>query len=140
MTKEEVIKKVKEQNFPKGEFIVFGAAPFVIYGIRDVRDIDMLVSVELYKKLNAKGWKKVSKGPSDEPLTNDVFEAHDNWDFSQYAPTLEELLTRATEYEGIDFASLDDVRKWKEVSGRPKDITDLKLIDDYLATIPDTNK
>ena len=78
------------------------------------------------------GWKKISKGPRDEPVTYDIFEAHKTWEFSPYAPTLSELLSRAVEVEGIAFASLEDVQKWKKASGRPKDITDLKLIDDYL--------
>src|SRR5260221_12544360 len=120
MTKKDVIAKVKELNLSKGSYVVYGAAPFAIYGIRDVRDIDMLVSPELYKMLAGKGWKKVKKGPKDEPLTYDIFEAHDTWEFSPYAPTLDELLSRSIECEGIAFASLEDVRKWKEASGRPK--------------------
>jgi hypothetical protein len=34
--------------------------------------------------------------------------------------------------DGIPFASLEEVRKWKIASGRPKDIADIKLIDEYL--------
>lgn len=132
MKKEELITKVKSLHLPKGQYIVYGAAPLAVYGIREARDIDMYVSPELYKDLEAKGWKKVQKGEKDEPVVFEDFEAHPTWDFSPYAPTLEELLSRATEYEGIDFASLEDVRKWKEASGRPKDLVDLKLIDDFI--------
>ena len=132
MTKEDIIARVKVLNLPKGSYIIYGAAPFAIYGIRDVRDIDMYVTPELYQCLEEKGWKKVEKGQKDTPLTYDIFEAHDTWEFSPYAPTLRELLDRATECDGIAFASLEDVRKWKAASGRPKDLTDLKLIDEYL--------
>lgn len=135
MKKDDVITKVKS-DFPKNSYIVYGSAPFAVLGIREVNDIDLLVSKELYKELAKKGWKKIYKGPKDEPLTYDVFDAHKSWEFSPYAPTLQELLSRAFEAEGIPFASLEDVRKWKEASGRPKDLTDLKLIDDYLATNP----
>ena len=92
----------------------------------------MLVSPKLYEQLKKEGWEKVYKGEKDEPLTHDIFEAHDTWEFSPYAPNLEELLSRAIEYEGINFASIEDVRKWKKASGTPKDLTDLKLIDQYL--------
>lgn len=44
MTKKEVIEKIKLLNLPKGEYIIYGAAPFAIYGIREVNDIDMLVT------------------------------------------------------------------------------------------------
>ncbi|HZE87628.1 MAG TPA: hypothetical protein VE090_05510, partial [Methylomirabilota bacterium] len=131
MNKQEVINKMKSLNLPKGSYIVYGSAPFVIHGIREVNDIDMYVTKEIFEDLKKKGWKKVYKGLKDEPLTYDIFEAHDTWEFSPYSPTLPDLLSRATEVEGITFASLIDVKKWKQGSGRPKDIVDLKLIDDY---------
>ncbi len=134
MTKDEVIEKVKSLNLPKDSYIVFGSSPFAVLGIREVNDIDLLVSQELYEKLKKKGWQKIDKGPKDKPLVYDVFEAHTNWDFSTYNPTLSELLSRDIEVEDISFASLEDVRKWKKASGRPKDLVDLKLIDDYLAS------
>lgn len=139
MTKQEVIDKIKSLSLLKGSYVVFGSAPFVIYGIRDVNDIDMYVSKELFEDLKNKGWKKVYKGPKDEPLNFDIFEAHDNWEFSPYSPTLPELLSRAVEVEGITFASLEDVKKWKQASGRPKDLIDLNLIDDYLIKQNDSN-
>lgn len=134
MTKEEAIVKIKSLNLQRGSYIVYGSAPLAILGIREVNDIDLLVSPELYEELRNKGWKKICKGPADEPVVLEIFEAHPNWNFSPYAPTLSELLTRATEYKGVSFASLEDVRKWKAASGRPKDIVDLKLIDYYLAS------
>lgn len=133
MKKDDVLAKVKTLNLPQGEYVVYGAAPFAIYGIREVRDIDMLVSDKLYAELKEKGWEKIVKGPKDEPLTYDLFEAHDTWEFSPYAPTLEELLSRATLVDGIAFASIEDIRKWKAASARPKDLKDLELIDAYLA-------
>jgi hypothetical protein len=132
MKRKDIISKVKSLHFPNGSYIVFGSGPLAVLGIRGVNDIDLLVSQELYKELAKKGWKKIYKGPKDEPLTHDIFEAHHNWDFSPYAPTLPELLTRAMDIEGIPFASLEDVQKWKEASGRPKDFFDQKLIDNYL--------
>lgn len=135
MIKEEIITKVKTLNLPKGSFVVFGAAPLAVLGIREANDIDLLVSSETYKKLKNSGWKELPKGPNDIPLVYDVFEAHDNWNFSPYSPKLEHLLASAIEFEGVLFASLNEVRKWKSVSGRPKDLLDLKLIDQYLEKI-----
>lgn len=132
MTKSEVISKIKKLNLPKGQYIIYGATPLAVYGIREARDIDMFVTRALYKVLEAKGWEKIYKGSKDEPVTSDIFEAHNTWNFSPYAPTFNELMSRVTECEGIMFASLEDVRKWKEASGRPKDLVDLQLIDDYL--------
>ncbi|OGJ01458.1 hypothetical protein A3G98_00905 [Candidatus Nomurabacteria bacterium RIFCSPLOWO2_12_FULL_37_8] len=103
-----------------------------ILGLREAQDIDLLVSKEVHKNLESIGWKKVNKGQKDNPFTYDVFEAHDNWDFSSYNPSLEELLKNAFYIADIPFASLEDVKKWKQHYGRPRDITDIELIDHYL--------
>lgn len=133
MNKKDIIAKVKALNLPRGSYVVFGACPLAIFGIRETNDIDLLVSPKVYKKLKSNGWQKVHKGPNDASLTFDCFEAHDNWNFSsKYNPTLENLLNTALVIEDIHFASLQEVRKWKVASGRPKDFADIRLIDHYL--------
>ena len=132
MTKEDIVNKVKKLNLSKNSYIVFGSCPITVAGLREAQDIDLLVSEEVYKNLEKKGWQKIYKGPKDTPLTHDVFEAHNNWNFSSYNPTLEDLLTRATEFDNILFASIEDVKKWKQGYNRPKDIADIELIDNYL--------
>ena len=102
-------------------------------GIRDANDIDLLVSEEIFAELKQASWQEVDKGLNDKPLAHDVFEAHQNWNFSSYAPTLEQLLKSAMEIDGIPFASLEEVKKWKAASGRSKDLADIKLIDKYFA-------
>lgn len=134
MKKEEIIEKVKHLNFPPNSFIVFGSCPMAAVGIREAGDIDLLVSGEVFESLETQGWKIVMKGPKDNPLTHDIFEAHPNWNFSSYNPTLEELLSRAMIIDEVPFASLDDVKKWKSASGRPKDLVDVELIEKYLAS------
>ena len=132
MTKEEIIRKAKELNLPGGSYVVFGSCPLAALGIREAKDIDMLVSQELYSQLEERGWQKIEKGTKDIPLSHDVFEAHNNWAFSSYSPTLEDLLADAMVIDGVPFASLMHVKRWKEASGRPKDLEDIKLIDRYL--------
>ena len=129
MNKTEIIAKVKARNFPESSYVVFGSAPLAIAGLREANDIDLLVSEQLFKELKRQGWKELDKGASDRPLVHELFEAHKNWDFSFYSPTLEQLLERAKVIDGIPFASLDEVRKWKIASERLKDLVDIKLID-----------
>lgn len=139
MNKDDVINRVKSQNFPAGSYVVFGSGPFAALGIREVNDIDLYVSKELYKELEKRGWTKIHKGSKDEPLTHELFEAHDNWDFSPYNPSFKDVFSRAVDVEGVVFASIEDVRKWKESSGRQKDIADMKLIDEYQTIIIDSS-
>ena len=132
MTKQEIIDKVKTLNLPPGSYIVFGSCPLAAAGLREANDIDMVVSEEVLDSLRRAGWEEIDKGKDDKPLAYDVFEAHSNWNFSSYSPKLEQLLKTADIFDGVPFASLAEVKKWKAASGRPKDLRDLALIDNYL--------
>lgn len=134
VNKEEIIRKVKELDLSEGSYVVFGGAPMAMVGLRPANDIELLVSPEVLAKLKEAGWQQIYKNPGDTPVVDDVFEVHNNWNFSPYSPTLQHLLASATIIDDIPFASLQEVRKWKLASGRPKDITDIKLIDKYLST------
>ena len=129
MTKEEIIEKVHRLNLPADSYIVFGSCPLAVAGIREARDIDLLVSGELFRILKTRGWREQHKGPNDTPLVYDVFEAHAHWDFDSYTATVEQLLPGAMIVRGVPFASLDEVRKWKAGSKRAKDQRDVRLID-----------
>lgn len=133
MKKEEIIVKVKSLNLPKDSYVVFGSGPLAAAGIRETNDIDLYVSSEVLRKLKKDGWKELVKGPDDKPLIHQDFEAHAHWNFSPYAPTLKHLLETATEIEGVRFASLNEVRKWKEASGGEKHLADVILIDKFLS-------
>ncbi len=135
MTLHEIITKVKTLHFPEGSYIVFGSCPMAAAGLREAGDIDMLVTKELFNELKQSGWTELVKNENDRPLTMGDFEAHYAWDFSSYKPTLEQLLLTADVIDGIPFASLLEVRKWKLSSGRPKDFDDIKLIDNHISMI-----
>jgi hypothetical protein len=131
MQKEEIIARVKALNLPKNSYIVFGSCPLAVAGLREARDIDLLVSKDVFLKLKEAGWKELYKSANDKPLVHDVFEAHHTqWHFSSHNPTLEELISTAIIIDSVPFASLAEVRKWKVSSGRPKDLIDIALIDE----------
>lgn len=130
MKLEAVIRTVKSLQLPQGSYIVYGSGPLALHGIRDVNDVDMLVSKAIKAKLKASGWEQINKGPNDNPVVNKDVEAHDSWSFCEYNPTLNELLSRADMHEGIAFASLEDVLRWKLASPasskNKKDIESIK--------------
>lgn len=133
MTGQEITTAVQTLNFPAGSYIVFGSCPMALAGIRESSDIDMLVTPELFADLEKQGWKKLHKAPGDEPLVSGDFEVHARWDFSSHQPSLSQLLATATVVDGVPFTALEEVKKWKQSSGRPKDLVDIGLIDSYLA-------
>lgn len=129
-----IVANVKKLELPEGSYIVFGSCPMAAVGIRKAGDIDLLVTAKVFEQLRKRGWKIVDKGPKDKPLAWDMYEAHKNWDFSSYKPTLKQLLKKPLMIDGVPFANLDEVRKWKIASGRPKDRKDIDLIDAYQKT------
>lgn len=135
MNAAEIIKKVKSLDFEPGTYIVFGSCPMALAGLREANDIDLLVNDDVFKELRKHGWKEIVKSRNDKPLVNGEFEAHRRWDFSSYKPTLAQLIYTGSVVDGVAFASLMEVRKWKQASGRPKDIADLKLIDNALGMV-----
>jgi hypothetical protein len=129
MNLNEVIRTVKSLQFPEGSYVVYGSGPLALHGIREVNDVDMLVTKELKATLKSSGWNEVNKGPNDTPATNGTVEAHDTWSFCEYSSTLDELLSRATVQDGVAFASLEDVLKWKLASPTSdKNLRDIESI------------
>jgi hypothetical protein len=134
MTKTEIVTKVKNLALPEGSYVVFGSCPLAAAGIREAGDIDLYVTAAVLAELKAQGWTQIHKAPGDEPYTQAEYEAHANWNFSPYAPTLEHLQKTATLIDGVPFASLEEVRKWKFASGGAKHLADVALIDQYLSS------
>ena len=132
MDLDEVVKKVKQINIKKDSYIVYGSGTIELHRIRSVGDVDMLVTKKLKRSLKSSGWQELRKGPNDNPVTDGLVEAHDSWSFCNYNPSLVELLSRADVYDGVAFASLDDVLKWKLASPtsdkNEKDIESMKEI------------
>jgi mannose-6-phosphate isomerase-like protein (cupin superfamily) len=133
MTIDDVVSSVKSLKLPEHSYVVFGSGPMAALKIREVNDVDLFVSTEVLEELKEAGWQQITKGPGDEPFVKDDCEAHANWNFSPYAPSLGELLSRAFVIDGVAFASIEDVRKWKAASGGAKHEADVQRIDDYLA-------
>lgn len=130
MNLDDIVRTVKSLNLPTGSYIIYGCGPLALHNIRDVGDIDMLVTKGLKRSLKSSGWIEQHKGPNDNPVTNGVVEAHDSWSFCYYNPSLAELLSRADAYGGVAFASLYDVLQWKLASPtsekNQKDIENIK--------------
>ncbi len=132
LNKEDIIRIIKEQNFPHGTYVVFGGGPLAVAGIRKTHDIDLFVSDRLYKELEQKGWE-VKNGDGGEVLARGEFEVAKAWIFGTYRPRFNDLLSSADIVKGVPFVNLYEVRKWKQHMNRPKDRHDIELIDNFLA-------
>lgn len=123
----DIKSKILSLNLPKDSFIVVGSGILQALGIRDSDDIDMVVSQEAFGKLDQAGWQH-DKWSDQVVLKRDEFDIGTTWAGEKVGT----LLQKATVVEGIPYLSLADLRAWKSNRGRPKDLRDIELIDDYL--------
>ena len=124
-----IAKKVHGLKLPENSFIVVGSGILSALGIRESQDIDLIVSVDVFEHLKKQGWY-IGSWPDQETLAKDYFEVGTRWS----GISVKELLTGAIIIDGIPFLSLNDLRAWKLLKARPKDIRDVNLIDAYLKT------
>jgi|SRR3989344_1073991 len=131
----DIFKEVKNLNLPFGKYVVVGSGPLVARGIRDFKDIDILVTEDLYEKLSQEeGWIVGSGEAGRKVLMKNIFEIDKVFWCKDYRPDTEELIKNAEIINGIPFLQLPEVVKFKKTLGREKDFNDIKLIDEYLKT------
>lgn len=121
-----LLKKFRELKPPLNQYAIFGAGPMTIRGIRKSKDLDVIVTDDLYKKL-LKRYKETKSGQIKIGKI-EIFSPQ-----SALIDNPEELIDRAETIQGFKFIRLDDLIKWKKKLGRKKDLEDIELIKDYLA-------
>lgn len=132
MDKKTLIDKIKNLNFPKGEYLVIGSWILSMLGIRESQDIDILVTKKLFNGLK-KSWERAEHEKFGKLfLEKDVFEISNKSKFWKYNTNTEKLIEKALIIENIPFMNLDEFIKFKMALGREKDIQDIKFIKEYL--------
>ncbi|GAB0174652.1 MAG: hypothetical protein HHAS10_05310 [Candidatus Altimarinota bacterium] len=117
-------------DLPLGEYVIFGSGPMVVRGIREGRDIDIIVTHSLFEKLR----DKYSKHIHDEKLELGKIELSAKClDYSD--DEILTLISTAELIEGLPFATLDEVIKFKKRLNREKDRVDIELIETYRKSI-----
>jgi hypothetical protein len=130
-----VFEKLKELNFPLGEYVVVGGA-MEAHGIRKAHDLDVLVTPNLYKKLLDLGYEQCQceqcMQTSRLMLKKPDVEILPNFMFGNYMGDTKSLIKGADIIQGYPFIKLREFIKFKKELGRPKDIEDIKLMKKYL--------
>jgi len=132
-----VFDKLKELNFPFGEYVVAGGA-MAAHGIREAHDLDIIVTPKLYQFLLNQGYVKclckqciqtnriMLKGKDVDILPNYIF--------GKYIGDTDDLIKNADVINGYPFIKLTEFIKFKRELGRPKDLADIELVERYLKT------
>lgn len=118
---------IKQAGISLDECVIVGSGILCVLGIRTANDVDIIVSDKVYDNLLRHGWEKAN-WPDQEVLHKDDVEICKVWDNKSF----DQLKQGAVAIDGAYFLSLEDLRKWKLLRARRKDLEDIKLIDAYL--------
>jgi len=128
----DIIRKVKELNFPEGGYVVTGSGAMDTLGIREAKDIDLVVSPKVYEKLKSEGWEEKFHDDGRTTLEKDIYEVMLTWDDINNKANLPDLLEDARIADGVPFVNVKRLMEWKKRKGREKDLRDVELIQKHL--------
>lgn len=135
MNKDELIEFIGSLGLIKGEFVLFGGSSLTIRGLRPAGDLDIFVTKKQYDKLAEQGWKPKSQNQRTEYLVNEFngFEVQvfHKWEGEGWQPDVKSYLSNPEVVLGLPFMPLKELYKWKNITRRPKDLEDLKLMHRY---------
>lgn len=127
-TLQKLLQKLEKLNLPKDKFVVFGSAVLAAHGIRGARDLDLVVTRDLFDKLTEKFPLDNLEDGSPRILIDEIEIMRD----PGFGFDTEEWIKNADVIDGVRFVRLEDLMEWKKKMGREKDLKDIKLIEDYL--------
>ena len=128
-----IFDQVNSLKLPMGQYAVIGSGVMAAHGIRDFKDIDLLVTPRLYEKMKSEGWQEREVRSDLKKKKKGIFEASpDIMTVGNYRPDTKKLIDEADIINGTAFVRLEDVIDFKRAMGRPKDIEDIDLIEKYL--------
>jgi hypothetical protein len=138
----DIIKEVGKLGFPKDRYVVVGSGHLIALGLKEGKDVDILVDQKLFDKCIKEGWEVLPwTYPGTEGqiyLRKGVIELYLNVSCGD-APNSDELIRRAVFVKGIPFAHLEDILKLKKEYSKtkPKHLKDIELIENYLSNQKD---
>jgi hypothetical protein len=135
----EKFEELRELQLPMGHYAIISSGPLGIRNLREIGDVDILVTPELWARLSALygvkdegGVKKIRFPESDiEAFTDGSFYSQPKLSDE---PTVADRIAKADIIEDLPFESLEYVLYYKRLLKRDKDLRDIDLIEGWLKT------
>ncbi len=129
--------QLKNLNLPLGQYAITGSGPMGIRNLREIADIDIIVSDELWDRLAAQYGITDTNGVKKIVFPDGLIEAFCEGSFymvtnDKNAPTIAERIAKAEIIEGLPFECLEYVLYYKRKMGRGKDLKDIQAIEAWL--------
>lgn len=129
-----IFERVKKFNLPVGEYAVFGSSLLDVWGIRKAKDLDIIVTPELFERLKHDGGWKDDSGEGFELLTKedaDITTVQTQPTTGDYCPDRLQLIKDAVLINGVPFVRVEEVLACKKAYNRPKDRGDIAALENY---------
>lgn len=128
MNLSELREQVFSLNFPNEDFLLFGSAPMLAHGlIEHVNDIDIVAKGAAWEKAQSLGTKKLAAA-GDFVISYKDTDVYDGW----MGESVGLLFKRAKFIQGLKYAHLEDVLKYKLELNRAKDKEHISLLRAFL--------
>ena len=134
MNKTRLLSAIKSLGIHPEDYVVIGSGLFAALELRDVDDIDLIVSESIFKEIESReSWKKKDFEDGTYYLTHDLYEIGLDWDSINAKPNLADLKSNEMVINDIPFVSPQRLISWKHKRGKQKDLEDIKLLENYLS-------
>lgn len=133
MSKDDFIERVKAIGLSLDKLIVIGSGALAVRGIREARDVDLVVPDPVFQMLERDlSWKRGLQGSASYALEKGDIEVWTDWSTDGTGrPTYEDLLPDTEVIDGVRFVTLEYIKARKIERGSDKDLEDIRKIDEY---------
>ena len=132
MNRNDVTRELRALSLPQDQYVVVGGGVLALHELRDTNDIDLVVSKSLFVDLQARGWRAKTRPNGKPGLKYGVTEAYLDVNCEPFERSTTWLLENALILDGIPTIDLQTVAGFKAAYGRPKDLLDLKLLNERI--------
>jgi hypothetical protein len=125
------VQLVAELDLDRRDFVIFGSGPLLAHGLRrNISDLDVVARGVVWERVQRHGQPTVGSingAPMVAfPGPGGLIEFSKEWISKDWKT--DDLIDRAKIIDGLPFAQLTDVLKYKQDLARPKDRPDIQAI------------
>ena len=130
----DLLKELSVLNLPTSEYVIIGSGPLAIRGIRESKDLDIIVSDKIWNQLIQK-YPTVEKKGFIFIKVSDNIDVHGAKSFAEPTgddPQQEDNIKEAEIIEGFPFQCVKHFLYYRYKYRSEKELADAKLMEDWI--------
>jgi hypothetical protein len=128
-----LLELLEQYELDRRDFVIFGSGPLLAHGLRDeIEDLDVVARGEVWGRVVEVGERGAGEvnGARLAMFRDGRIQFSEGWISKDW--DADDLINRAEMIEGLPFAPLADVLKYKLELRRPKDRSDIEALESLL--------